>query len=86
MRIDLPGARVERTSDGHSFLFEEHFGYAYLLSDTGAVMAELLLTGDLTETGLAEELRQRFAVPDGEDVERDVLAFVDHLRRYGILV
>ncbi len=86
MRIDLPGARVERTSDGHCFLFEEHFGYAYLLSDSAAVLAELLLTGDPTEVQLATELRDRFAVGDGANVERDVLAFIDRLRGYGILV
>ncbi len=85
MRIDLPGVRIERTSDGHAFLFEESYGYAYLLSDTAAALTELLLSGDRTESELVAELRQRFAVPDDAAVEHDVTAFLDHLRQYGIL-
>ncbi len=86
MRIDLAGARVETTSDGHQFLFEEHFGYAYVLNPTGAVLTELLLTGDRTEAELAAALRDRFNVQGHATVEEDVLTFLQRLRGYGILV
>ena len=31
MKIRLVGARIERTSDGLPFFFEERFGFAYVL-------------------------------------------------------
>lgn len=85
MRLDLPSARVERSSDGQAFLFEERYGFVYLLNDVGAFLVERLLSGDETVAVLVAEIQDRFDVPLDVNVAGDVEAFMGGLRSYGLL-
>lgn len=85
MRLDLPGARVERSSDGQAFLFEERYGFVYLLDDVGALLVEQLLASEVTASTLAAAVREHFAVPPDADVMGDIEAFLQRLRDYGLL-
>jgi hypothetical protein len=85
MHLDLPGARVERSSDGQAFLFEERYGFVYLLNDVGAFLAERLLSGDEAVDDLVKAIQDRFDVPSNVNVADDVDVLLDALRSYGLL-
>lgn len=85
MRLDLPGARVERSSDGQAFLFEERYGFVYLLGAVGALVVERLLSAEQSIPSLATTVAEHFEVPPHTDVAGDVAAFLARLRDYGLL-
>jgi hypothetical protein len=85
MQISLDGARVERTSEGQAFFFEEHYGFAYVLNECGARLVELLLSGDRSQEELMSCLLADFDTSDRQVVERDVQLFLEQLRVYGLL-
>lgn len=86
MYLDLPGARVERSADGQAFLFEERYGFVYLLDGVGAALVERLLAGEVKTAALVELVQQRFDVPPSVPVMEDLEAFLEQLRTYGLLV
>lgn len=85
MRLDLPGARVEQSSDGQCFLFEERYGFVYLLDAVGAVLVAQLLSAEQSPASLLRTVGDRFEVPSGSDVAGDIEAFLARLRDYGLL-
>lgn len=85
MRLSVSDARVERTSDGHAFLFEARYGYAYLLNDPAADMVEELIQNDPSEDDLVRLLTERFELDPNDDPRRDVRLFLERLRAYGLL-
>lgn len=85
MRLDLPCARVERTSDGHAFFFESQYGYAYILSKTGAFLAERLLMEECGQEDLVTAVTEQFDIKDEMNVTQDVVHFIENMRRYGLL-
>lgn len=85
MHIDVPGIRVERSSDGYAFLFEERFGFVYLLSDTGYFLAKMLIDGDPSENDLVEALKERFLISPEHNIVEDVQTFLNALREYSLL-
>lgn len=85
MNLHLPGARLERTSEGQTFFFEERYGYAYVLNGTGAVLVEALLAGDPDADDLVRSVLEAFDGADERTARADVRAFVDRLRGYGLL-
>jgi PqqD family protein of HPr-rel-A system len=86
MRVVLQGARVEWTQDGDAFLFEERYGFAYILNDTAALLLERLLRGDCSEDELVEILSDQFEATAGDDLRGDVQRFLVQLRAYGLLL
>lgn len=85
MRLELPGARVESSSDGQTFLFEERYGFVYLLDAAGALLVEQLLSAEQSLASLMAAVADSFDVPPGTDVAGDVEAFLTRLRDYGLL-
>ncbi len=86
MNLDLPGIRIERSSDGHSFLFEERYGFVYLLNDLAEFVLHELIKGDRTEEELVAAIRLRFDLQSDADPLGDVKLFISKLRTYGLLI
>jgi len=85
MHIDASYIRLERSSDGISFLFEEKFGFVYLLNDTGYVMAKMMLQGNPTIQDIAKSLIEQFELDLEEEVTEDIVVFVNMLREYDLI-
>ena len=85
MRLDPKAIRLERSRDGTTFLFEDRYGYAYLLNATGAFLSEALLQGDRDLSSLVAAVLEEFETEDAAAVEADALTFLETLRGYGLL-
>ncbi|MBU0501237.1 MAG: PqqD family protein [Gammaproteobacteria bacterium] len=85
MHLDLPGGRLERSADGHAFLFEERYGFIYLLNEVGEFVTQELMNADRSEEELVGAIKQRFEVQGGSDPIEDLKQFLSKLRSYGLL-
>jgi hypothetical protein len=61
-----------------------HFNSIFLLSKVGAFLWQNI-DGTRDREALARLVRERYAVPDGHDVGRDVDAFLGELSKRGLL-
>ncbi|MCA9648833.1 MAG: HPr-rel-A system PqqD family peptide chaperone [Myxococcales bacterium] len=66
------------------FLFDPHTGSTFSINETGLAILQGLRRGDEREA-LLDDLRERFEVPPGTDLERDLDELLHLLRRNGLV-
>ena len=87
MRIELPGLKMDNPKNDSAFLFEERYGFVYLLNDTGYEIIKLLTENDLSEEDVCEHLRETFeGCDDATVLLQDVSAFLSVLREYDLIL
>lgn len=86
MKIDLPGVRIEKPENGTGFLFEERYGFIYLLNETGYELAKLLIENDLTEEELQKHLEDKFDMDRSTDLQKNITEFLSMLREYDLIL
>lgn len=66
------------------FLFDPYTGSTFSVNEAGMAVLAALREG-LSAADVSKRLREKFDVPEGSDVDRDVGEFIHLLRRNGLV-